>query len=420
VRGRPRLTSGERIAYVLWRYPSLTETFVRREVQALRDAGVHLDVLALEPADPPAPDDPESPAGSVTYFGALHASRPPTRVREYCRRKPWMVLRLWLFVVRHEHRDDKRWWHDWDVLYLAVQLAAALAERGTTHIHSPWADHSALLALVASRLLGVTYSVQARASEIHRSVQAPTVAHRVRFAEFLITNSRYNERYLRSILGESLDLPIHTIYNGVELFRFTPSAASSVEVAPLRLVAVGRLVECKGFCYLLHACRLLRDRGVEFTCEIVGGPQDPTDTITWIDLRKLHTGLGLESTVHFRGAMSFANVLSCYRRADIVVLPSVRAGDGSHDVTPNTLIEAMAMKLPVVSTTTGAIPEIVDHEINGLLVPPNDSRGLAEAIERLLLDSGLRRTLGEAARRKVEERFDIDRNVTERAKLFWS
>ncbi len=419
-RGRPRPANGERIAYVLWCYPTLTETFVRREVQALRDAGVHVDVFAVEPADPPAPDDAESPAGPVTYFGARHTSRPPTRVREYFRKKPWTVLRLWLFVVRHEQRDGKRWWHDWDLLYVSVQLAAALAERGTTHVHSPWANHSALLALMASRLLDVTYSVQARASEIHRSVQAPMVAHRVRFAEFLITNSRYNERYLRSILGRNPDLPIHTIYNGVELFRFTPSVATPVGVAPLRVVAVGRLVECKGFRYLLHACRLLRDRGVEFSCEIIGGPQDPTDTITWIDLRKLHTGLGLESTVHFRGAMSLTNVLSCYRRADIVVLPSVRARDGSHDITPNTLIEAMAMKLPVVSTTIGAIPEIVDHEITGLLVPPNNADALAEALQRLMQDPELRRTLGETARRKVEECFDIERNVSGRAKLFWS
>ena len=186
------------------------------------------------------------------------------------------------------------------------------------------------------------------------------------------------------------------------------------------MLSVGRLIEPKGFRYLLRACRLLRDRGVEFTCEIIGGPQDPLDTIAWIDLRKLHTGLGLESTVRFRGEMSLSSVLSWYRRADIVVLPCVRGRDGSHDVTPNTLIEAMAMRLPVVSTTIGAIPEIVDPGIDGLLVPPNDENALADALERLLRDPALRRSLGEAARRKVEERFDIDRNVVRRATLFWS
>lgn len=419
-RGRQRPATVERIAYILWRYPSLSETFVRREVQALRSAGLRLDVFALEPAKPPPPDDPESPAGSVTYFGPPDTARGRAMAHEYLRKKPWTVVRLWLFVVRHRYRSHKLWWHDRDVLYLAAQLAAELSERGTTHVHSPWANHSALLAFVASRLLGVTYSVQARASDIHRSVQTPMVADRLRFAEFVVTNSSYNERYLRSILGRSPELPIHTIYNGVELFRFRPSAAEPGRDGPLRVLSVGRLVEPKGFRYLLHACRLLRDRGVEFTCEIIGGPEDPADTVTWIDLRKLHSGLRLESTVHFRGAMPFSGVLSSYQRADIVVLPCVRGRDGSHDITPNTLIEAMAMRLPVVSTTIGAIPEIVDHEVNGLLVPPNDEHALAETLERLLRDGALRRALGEAARRKVEERFDIDRNIEQRARLFWS
>jgi glycosyltransferase involved in cell wall biosynthesis len=118
--------------------------------------------------------------------------------------------------------------------------------------------------------------------------------------------------------------------------------------------------------------------------------------------------------------MSFSGVLAAYRHADIFVLPCVRGRDGSHDITPNTLLEAMAMRLPVVSTTSGAIREIVDHELNGLLVPPNDEHALADALERLLRDTTLRRRLGEAARQQIEARFDIDRNVEQRATLFRS
>jgi len=102
------------------------------------------------------------------------------------------------------------------------------------------------------------------------------------------------------------------------------------------------------------------------------------------------------------------------------VLPCVRGRDGSHDITPNSLIEAMAMQLPVVSTTSGAIPEIVDHEVNGLLVAPGDTSALAETIERLFRDSALRVQLGEAARRKVEDLFDAGRNAALRVRLFES
>ena len=417
-RGEPRPAGGERIAYLLWRYPTLSETFVRREVQALRDAGLTLEVFALEAPSPALPDDPECPAGPVLYVGAPDPARGRAAAWTWFGRKPWTVVVLWLFVVRHRYRAGKTWWHDRDVLHLAARLAVMMAERGTTHVHSPWANHSALLALLASRLLGVTYSVQARASEIHRSTQGRLISDRVRFAEFLVTNSRYNERYLRSILGEPADLPLHVIYNGVRLDRFR-SAPSPTGPGSARLLSVGRLVEAKGFRYLLEACRRLRDRGVEHTCEIIGGPQDPDETVTWVELRKLHAELGLEETVRFRGAMPFSGVLAALGGADIVVLPSVRSADGSHDVTPNILIEAMAMGIPVVSTTIGAIPEIVDHGVDGLLVPPNDAEALAAALGRLLGDADLRRRLGGAARRKVEERFDIERNLAQRARLFW-
>ncbi len=417
-RRRPRAADGERIAYLLWRYPVLSETFVRREVQALRSAGLSLDVVTLESPDATIVDDPESPAGPVTYLGPRDFARWRAAARAYLRRRPWTVVRLWLFVVRHRYREDKRWWHDRDVLYMAARLADILAERGTTHVHSPWANHSALLAFLASRLLGITYSVQARASEIHRTALAPLAADRVRFAEFLVTNSHYNERYLRSLLDPGSDLPIHIINDGIEPFRFHPPADRPAR-EPVRLLSVGRLVESKGFRYLLEACRLLCDRGVDVVCDVIGGPQDPDETVTWIELRRRHAELHLESVVRFAGAMPFSSVLTAYRGADIVVLPCVRARDGSHDVTPSTLIEAMAMRLPVVSTTIGGIPELVDHGTDGLLVPPNHADALAAALERLAGDPALRRRLGEAGRRKVEARFDMDLIVRQRASLFW-
>lgn len=410
----------ECIAYVLWRYPTLGDTFIRREVQALRGAGLSLEVFALESDDPPVAMDASSPSGAVTYFGPEQSGHGRALIRGALRRHPWTVVRLWLFVVRHPHRRHKTWWQDRDVLYLAGQLAAALAKHGITHVHSPWANHYAFLSFVASRLLGVSFSVQARASEIHRSVPSRVVVDRLQFAEFVVTNSRYNERYLRAQLCSAGAPPIQVVYNGVELSRFRPIGRVERGAGPFRILAVGRLVEPKGFRYLMHACRLLRDRRVDLSCEIIGGPVEPVDTMTWVELRMLQSELGLESAVHFRGAQPFSAVLAACHRADVFVLPCVRGQDGSHDITPNSLIEAMAMGLPVVSCTSGAIPEIVEHERDGLLVPPNDERALADAIERLMGDARLSSTLGAAARRKVEERFDIDRNVTQRVKLFRS
>ena len=423
LRPRPHRTPvsrDERIGYVLWRYPLFSETFIRREVLALARAGASIEVFALEPDDPPMPEDPSSPSGAVTYYGPSSTAAGRRFILRCLSRRPLTVLSLWLFIVRHRYRSPTRWWQDRDVLYEAGQLASALAKRGITHVHSPWANQYALLSFVAARLLGITFTAQARASEIRRFAQAPHVADRLRFAEFVITNSWYNERYLRALLGPMSTLPIHVVYNGVELRRFVPIERSQRETRPLRLLSVGRLVEPKGFRYLLLACRLLRDRGVEFCCEIIGGPAEPADTVTWLELRMLLNEHHLESAVHFRGAQSFSLVMAAYQHADVFVLPCVHARDGSQDITPNSLLEAMAMALPVVSTTSGAIPEIVDDGENGQLVPPNDERLLADVLARLAADAPLRSTLGAAARRKIEERFDVDRNVTKRVALFQS
>lgn len=409
----------QRIAYVLWRYPTLSETFVRREVQALRAAGVSVHVFALEPADPRLPPDPSSPSGAVAYFGARGPEQGRAFIRRALGRHPLRVLRLWLFVVRHRDPSDKTRWRDRSVFGNAGQLAVTLAEHGITHVHSPWANSYAFLALVASRLLGRSFSVQVRAYDIHRSVPREVIADRVRFATFCVANSRYNARFLHTQLEGFQSPPIHVVYNGVEIGRFRPAVRVG-ERRPLRLLAIGRLVEQKGFRYLLHACRVLLDRGADFTCEIIGGPVEPSHTITWLELRMLHARLELESCVRFSGAQPFSSVLAALERADLFALPCVRARDGSHDVTPNSLVEAMAMGLPVVSTTIGAISEIVDHERDGLLVSPNDERALADAIERLMNDAELRSNLGAAARRTVEERFDIERNVTKRIRLFQS
>ena len=406
----------ERVAYVLWQYPTLSETFIRREVEGLRSAGLSLQVFALEPGEHVAGG--AAPGEGVTYFGPEEPRSGRAFIFRRFRHSPLVVARLALYVVRSRSVSGSTWRRDRDVLYLAGQLAAALRRERVTLVHSPWANPYALVAFVASRLLGVPFTVQARASEIHRTAQARDVSARLRFADYVVTNSRYNQEYLAGLCGPG-GPPVHVIYNGLDLHRF-PSPFREREPGPLSVLAVGRLVEPKGFRYLLQACRLLVERGLIVDCEIIGGPVVPSDTVTWVELRKLQSDLGLSRIVRLGGARSLPEVLEAMRRADAFVLPCVRARDGSHDITPNSLIEAMAMELPVVSTFSGAIPEIVDDGVNGLLVPPGDVAALVGAIERLAGDESFRRRLGEAARRKVEQRFDITRNTADRLALLRS
>jgi len=415
-----RVTSSSRpsrIGYVFLLYPGLSDTFVRRELRALRARGVQVDVLARAPGVDAGAADAGAPAGSVTYFGGSRATG-RRRLAGALVRRPGTVIRLWLFIVRHRDRHAKSWGRDLAVLEEAALLASMLAERGVTHVHAPWANHAALLSLVASRLLRLPFTVQARASEIHRTSEREAIADRVGFADMVVTNSHYNADWLRQHLGVSSTTPIRVIPNGLDPTQFHPAAGHVVRNGRPHIVSVGRLVEPKGFPLLLDALKLLRDRGVDFTGEIVGGAREPDDTVTWVQLRKRHTKYGLGDRVRFSGEAGMTGVIEAYRRADLFVLPCIRARDGSHDITPNSVIEAMAMGLPVISTRSGAITEIVDDGVDGLLVRPGDVDLLAAAIERLLRDARLRRSLGEAARRKVLERFDAERNVERRLAVF--
>jgi colanic acid/amylovoran biosynthesis glycosyltransferase len=276
------------------------------------------------------------------------------------------------------------------------------------------------VAKIAARLLRIPYSVHVRAHEIYSQPFNCSLKDNLEGARFIVTNSTYNESHLRPLLGSQANGRLHVIYNGLELDSFQPSPRQPAPGALLTILSVGRLVEQKGLHTLLKACRILKERGILFCCEIIGGPQEELDANTYVLLKKLHRQLNLTDTVRFLGAQAFAQVMDAYLRADIFVLPCIIASDGSRDVTPNALLEAMAMELPVISTPVGAIREIVDDGLNGLLIPPNDENALADALEVLALDPELRGRIGKAARAKIENRFDIQKNMTRYAALYAS
>ena len=158
---------------------------------------------------------------------------------------------------------------------------------------------------------------------------------------------------------------------------------------------------------------LLKDRGYEFHCQIIGGAGTEQDR-----LKNLIAALKLGQAVALQPPMTQEELVAVYERATIFALPCQVLADGDRDGIPNVLVEAMAMKLPVVSTPVSGIPELIENGVNGLLVSSQDSAGLAAALETLLNDAELRTRLGETARQTVCRDFDIRQNVLALKKLF--
>src|SRR5262249_5780469 len=149
-----------------------------------------------------------------------------------------------------------------------------------------------------------------------------------------------------------------------------------------------------------------------FEVEIIGsGPQHRT-------LEEQVTRLGLNDRVKLAGAQSHDVVCRAYQRAAVFARPCVVAGDGDRDGIPNGLLEGLGSGLPVVSTPVSGIPELIESERNGLLVPPEDPARLADALERLLTSAELRERLGRAARAEIEAHFSIDGSSTQLLELF--
>ena len=185
-------------------------------------------------------------------------------------------------------------------------------------------------------------------------------------------------------------------YIGIDREMFSPSVSSE---ATQGVVFVGRLVEKKGCEYLLRAMQLVQQVHPECELTVIGdGPLRPS-------LEALAKGLNVRC--HFRGVQSPAAVRTALRTAKIFCVPSVTAENGDSEGVPIAFAEALAMGVPVISTTHAGIPELVMNRKTGLLVPERDSEALADSLSLLLIDQDLWQDLHYAGPKNVEERFDL-------------
>ena len=398
-----------RIAYIIGTYPGFSTTFIDREIRMMRQWGLDIQLLAIrQPVERDAlSQDQRRYQQDVVYliptkwlaFLKGHVRFLLTRPRAY--------LGTLLYLVSRPHPSARDRLMTLLHFVEGVYAAHLLGERAVNHLHAHFVERAATVALVASRLLDIPYSLAVHAGE-DIYVHPVLLPEKFSEAKFVISCTQYNLDYLKQEGIPGLDSAddghpkAFCIHHGLDVQRYPPAARPQ---DPPLMVSVARLVEKKGLEYLVKACRQLRDQGRDFVCHIVGsGPARRR-------LEALIAELSLQDTVKLCGVVPHEQVIEQYNQATIFVLPCIRGDDGSLDGIPNVLAEAMAMKLPVVSTTVSAIPELVDDQVNGLLVAPRNEELLVAALARLLDDPDLRENLGENARQAVIEKFGIERNV---------
>ena len=399
------------IGYLAQVFPHLTMTFVYREVMGLRAAGLEVQTFSTWKPDCDQLSAEARPLVSQTfYIFPLNWIRFLGAHCRYLLLRPCRYLGTFFFCLSRPHKTLKNRIRTFFHFCQAVYLALEVERRGINHLHAHFALNAATIAMVVARLTGITFSFTAHANDIF--VNPILLREKIKEALFIIAISEYNVQFLYNLVpDQETAQKIHLVHCGIDVHHFSPSNHHACPEEPI-LLAVGRLIEKKGYPYLINACRILADRGYRFKCLIAGtGPQERL-------LKQMIEENELEDYVSLVGVVFQEELRDYLNRATIFVLPCVVAGDRDMDGIPVSLMEAMAMQVPVISTTISGIPELVEDKKTGLLTPPANAEALAEAIASLLDDEQLRVTLGKAGRQKVIEAFEIKKNVQTLVHIF--
>jgi colanic acid/amylovoran biosynthesis glycosyltransferase len=274
-------------------------------------------------------------------------------------------------------------------------------------IHAHWASYPSTAAMALGRLVGKPFGFTCHAHDIF--VHDHLLREKIESAAVPVTVSRYNVAWLAKHVTPRAGDRLNVIHCGVDLANLPFQDEGREEDL---IVTVGRLDPIKGFDVLVDALGELKRRGRRFRCQIIGAGPLRRALQAAIDRQ------GLSAAVELVGARPQPEVRAALCRATVFTLPSEIAPSGDRDGIPVSLMEAMAAGAPVVSTRVSGIPELIEDEREGLLVSPQDPRGLADALGRLLDDVALRRRLAVAARAKIEREFDAASEAAKLLELF--
>ena len=354
-----------KIAYLLDTFPSPTETFIAREIAALRRRGFEITIFAIN-------------AGEGAHEFIL-----PTRWKKTI-----------IGEVAYFQGAGANWAQSWKANF--------------DHIHSGWASYLALVALGASEESGVSWSFSGHARDLF--VDGAHWTQKLQSAQFAAVCTRAGQAFLQLQAPEFADKILFAPH-GLELDKFQFQESTAPRAKELKILSVGRLVEKKGFDLLLGAVAYLRAEQYSVELNIIGeGPQR-------VALEQQCTRLNINDYVGLSGSLPHEAVLRAMREADIFALPCRVARDGDRDGLPNVLLEAAACGVPIVAAQAGAVGEFVSETI-GWICAPDDATDLAQTLMKVWRepDETLRRS--RKAREKVERDFDIETNIEVLARAF--
>lgn len=410
-------------AYILLWYPLFTQPFIFREVEGLRKR-LPLAVHSLYGRNlRHCSTEMLAAADGVQTLGVRSVPRLVLAFLQLVLRRPRLVWSLFRRSVFHPWRSWEIFGENLWAFFCGIYLGRLFQDSGIDLIYAPWPRGAATAAWVAASVSGLPFATSARGDNLEPA--DPDLTDKLNAALFIRANNAADRKRINALIQGEEKQKTALVYNSLTVPA--PDKSERKRKQPIlsgnnmQLLAVGRFDVTKGFDILLQACAILRNRGIRFQLTLAGGGGKMMGLGQLTnDLALLRENLNLESCVSMPGLISHNDLPGLLLEHDIFVAPCVIHSSGRRDGIPNTVVEAMAYGLPVVSTTVNALPEVVRHGETGLAVAPGDATALAEAIIWLGAHPGEARKMGSAGAALAGRMFDPALNSRRLAELFAS
>lgn len=395
-----------RITYFINQYPKVSHSFIRREILALERLGITVQRIALRGLTDELVDPSDIAERAKTQY-VLDGSKLKmlSSVIRVLVSNPMQFFSALKLAIKTGLNADRPLAYHFICFIEACQLVVWMKAFSTQHVHAHFGSNSTEVVMLANALGGPPYSFTVHGPEEFDKPQALKLSEKIQRAAFVVAISSYGKSQLYRWISYEYWQKVKIIRCGIEQSFYDVASTQAPQKG--RLVCVGRLCEQKGQLLLLAACKNLKEKGFKFELVLAGDGEMRAEVERMIDI------YGLNANVKITGWISSAQVRDEILASQAMVLPSFAEG------LPVVIMEAMALKRPVISTFVAGIPELVINGQNGWLVPAGSVEALTNAIETLLLTPAQKlKEMSDSAYVAVKGMHDIDTEAAKLAALF--
>ncbi len=377
-----------------------SQNFITRELTELHGQGTEMYIGTRKVVERDDLSDREKALGPRVISMPENPFLPASLIKHIrvALKRPGQYRRAWKALPTLKHDNFSRYFRSIICLFRATAIAEEVLAKKVNLIHAHFLTAPGDTAVYLSKLTGIPFGGTGHAMDIY--VDNSGLLGKISHAAYLTTCTAANERHLHTLPLDDHG-KIHRLYHGIEILREEPKMEKH---QPFTFLAVGRMVEKKGFKYLIEACGLLKEKGLSFQCHFIGsGPIEDS-------LKSQTAELGLNGQIAFKGFVPPNEMTDWYRKSDVLVMPSIIDPSGDRDGLPNVCLEAMNHGLPIIGSNVSGIPEGVEDGKNGWLVPPADTGQLAAAM-RGAMSSDRFFDMKKAARQMAIDNFSLENNI---------